>query len=76
MTKLFDKSNEFNSKICAKLWSSFDGSFLCRIKSNGPLVVANIVGIFNENDNNIYDLNNTFATGHRQENPIVETQWN
>ncbi|KAF2305728.1 hypothetical protein GH714_007846 [Hevea brasiliensis] len=67
----------FTSTNSASLLRSFGSSSSSGIKSDRPLVSANFGGLFNENDNNLHDLMNSFATGnsslfasgHGQENP-------
>ncbi|KAG8634848.1 hypothetical protein MANES_17G092100v8 [Manihot esculenta] len=79
-TALLQKAAQMGSTSStnsASLLRSFGSSSSSGIKSDRPLVAANFGGIFNENDNNLHDLMNSFATGnsslfvsgHGQENP-------
>ncbi|KAF2305748.1 hypothetical protein GH714_007994 [Hevea brasiliensis] len=79
-TALLQKAAQMGSTSStnsASLLRSFGSSSSSGIKSDRPLVSANFGGLFNENDNNLHDLMNSFATGnsslfasgHGQENP-------
>ncbi|KAF2316642.1 hypothetical protein GH714_041983 [Hevea brasiliensis] len=79
-TALLQKAAQMGSTSStnsASLLRSFGSSSSSGIKSHKPLVAANFGDIFNENDNNLHDLMNSFATGnsslsasgHGQQNP-------
>ncbi|OAY29390.1 protein indeterminate-domain 5, chloroplastic [Manihot esculenta] len=66
-TALLQKAAQMGSTTStnsASLLRSFGSSSSSGIKSNRQLGAANFGGVFNENDNNLHDLMNSFATGN------------